>query len=55
MPNGHKPKPCKLCGVKTLWIVNINFKAVPVCHNCSRAVFIQVAQWYAENDKTEVV
>lgn len=44
-------KSCKLCGDKTNSIVNIEFKAVPLCERCSVAVFIQQATWYAQNHK----
>lgn len=43
-------KKCKVCGDKTKWVVNINLKAVAVCHKCSKAIFIQTADWFIKND-----
>lgn len=42
-------KKCKLCGTATEWVCNINFKAVPICHPCSSAVFVQHATWCHSN------
>ena len=43
---------CRLCGEQTKSICNINFKAVPVCDNCSNAIFIQQAVWFSNHNQT---
>ena len=45
-----KKKPCKLCGSKTEFIMNINFKAIPICDGCASAIMLQQAQWLAEQN-----
>jgi len=44
---------CKLCGVKTKSIVNISFKATPVCNNCCNSILLQQAKWLVDEDKTK--
>ena len=39
-------KKCKICNTKTTNGFNINFELVPICENCSSAIFIQQAMWY---------
>ncbi len=46
-----KKEPCKLCEEKTGTRFNINFKAVPICEECARSIFIQQAQWYFSLNK----
>lgn len=46
----NKFQPCRLCGTATPAVINIKFKAVPICEGCCAAVFIQQAQWYTEQD-----
>jgi len=46
----NKFQPCRLCGTSTPAVVNINFKAVPICESCCGAIFIQQAQWYVQQD-----
>ena len=42
----NKYQLCRVCGkVETKTVFNIDFRAVPVCQGCSRAIFIQEAQW----------
>jgi len=50
MPVRQKMLPCRMCGTPTPAVVNINFKAVPVCEGCCGAIFIQQAQWYVKQD-----
>lgn len=45
-----KSKKCKVCGSLTNSIFNIDFKAVPVCEECARRIFLQQAQWYTEQN-----
>lgn len=42
--------PCKICGEQTNTIYNINFSAVHICNDCGRSIFLQQAQWYAEEE-----
>lgn len=46
----NKFQPCRLCSIPTPVVVNINFKAVPVCEGCCTSIFLQQAQWYAQQD-----
>lgn len=42
-------KKCKVCGVDTEVIFNINFKATPICEDCATSIFLQQARYYSEN------
>jgi len=48
-------KKCKLCGEKTRCIVNISFRATPVCNACCNSVMLQQAQFLVQNDKTKEI
>ena len=37
---------CKICGTETKTVFNIDFKAVPICENCSNSIFLQQATWF---------
>lgn len=41
-------KECKICKDKTKNAFNIDFKAVPICEPCAKAIFIQQATWYVK-------
>jgi len=41
-------KKCKICKKETEIVFNIGFKAVPICENCAKTIFIQQANWYAQ-------
>lgn len=41
-------KKCKVCGVKTEVVFNIDFKETPICEGCATTIFLQQAKWYAE-------
>jgi NAD-dependent SIR2 family protein deacetylase len=43
-----KPKKCKICGEETEVGFNIDFKLVPICEGCAKAIFLQQAIWYGE-------
>lgn len=47
----NRKKKCKLCGELTQTVYNINLKAVPVCNDCGRMIFIQQAMWYNEIER----
>jgi hypothetical protein len=42
----NKNEICVVCKNKTKIIFNINFKAVHICEDCAKAIFIQQAMWY---------
>lgn len=48
-----KKEPCKVCSEKTATRFNINFKAVPICEQCARSIFIQQAVWYNSEPKKQ--
>jgi len=48
-------KKCRLCGDETKWVLNIRFKAVPVCNRCSASVMQQHMAWLCENRASELV
>lgn len=37
-PDLRPHAPCRVCGRRTLVVVNIDFKAVPVCNPCCLAI-----------------
>lgn len=41
---------CKLCKEETKSIYNINLKAVSICEDCGRSIFIQQAVWYTQQE-----
>ena len=43
-----KKEVCKICSSPTTSVFNIDFKAVHVCEDCARAIFIQQAVWYTQ-------
>lgn len=45
---------CKLCGYKTESVFNIRLKAVHICEDCARSIFIQQAKWYAIDQDKEL-
>ena len=47
-------KKCKLCDEKTDVSFNIDFKKTPICEECATAIFLQQANWYAEQQKKKL-
>lgn len=45
----NKKLKCKVCGEKTPMVVNINFKATPVCQNCCDNITLQNVRWLVDN------
>ena len=43
-------KKCKICDTETDTGFNINLKLTPICEKCARAIFIQQAQFYNQQD-----
>lgn len=43
-------KTCKICDTETNTRYNIDFEAIPICNKCGKAIFIQQAQWYVEQE-----
>jgi hypothetical protein len=41
---------CRLCSEETKTVYNIKFKAVPICDDCGRSIFLQQANWYAKQE-----
>lgn len=39
-------KKCKICSTETERGFNINFKLIPICEKCAKAILIQQAQYY---------
>lgn len=40
--------PCMMCGKLTRWVVNIRFKAVPLCNGCATVITKQQVQFMDE-------
>lgn len=48
IPKMEKAKPCKIYKEQTNNLFNINFKATPICEQCSTAIFLQQAAYYVK-------
>lgn len=53
-------RKCSLCENETGWVVNIGFRAVALCENCSNSIMLQTAHVLVDrfdsepSQKTEV-
>ena len=52
--NERNMKKCKVCGEKTDVNFNIDLKKTPICEECATAIFLQQANWYAEQQRKKI-